>query len=133
MDIKVQALLLADHIYRDHNTGKFVIAGTFHQLNVATFPATFGRSVGVFVSLSNVVGKKEITLHFVDAATHEVLLDTRAMEIFGNDPHLPIEFAVEIPPLPLPHAGMYWFQLKTNGIMVGSIQVFVYGPPENRK
>jgi hypothetical protein len=133
MDIKVQALLLADHIYRDHGSGKFVIAGTFHQLSVGSFPASFGRFAGVFVSLSNVIGKKVITLHFVDATTNEVLLDTRPLEIFGNDPHLPIEFAVEVPPLPLPRPGMFWLQLKTNGILIGSIPVFVYGPPENRK
>ena len=47
----LQALLLADHVYRDEVTGKYVIAGTFHQVNVEEFPATLGKTVGIFVSL----------------------------------------------------------------------------------
>ena len=36
----VQAILLADHVYQDRETGKYVIAGTFNQLRGQAFPAS---------------------------------------------------------------------------------------------
>ncbi len=123
--IKLQALLLADHIYCDHGTGKYVIAGTFYQLNVAGVPATFGRSVGAFVSLSGLSGKTRIHLEFVDPANGDVLLRTRSFDIACSDPASPVEFGVEIPPLPLPHTGCFPFRLFANGEPVGCVSVIV--------
>ena len=127
--IKLQALLLADHIYCDRGTGKYVIAGTFYQLNVAVVPATFGRSVGAFVSLSGLNGNTRIDLEFVDPANGEVLLRTPPFDIACGDPASPVEFALEIPPLPLPHAGSFSFRLSANGGVLGSVSVFVRDDP----
>jgi hypothetical protein len=127
-EIRLQALLLADHIYRDQDTGKYVIAGTFYQLNVAAFPITFGRTIGAFVSLSGLKGKTGIDLEFVDTSSEEVLMRTQSLEVFCDDPDLPVEFAVEVPPLPLPHAGRYHFRLVAGGSVVGAVAVFVRAP-----
>ena len=126
--IRLQALLLADHIYRDQGSGKYVIAGTFYQLNVADFPTTFARTIGVFVSLSGLTGKTGIDLEFVDALSREVLIRTQSLEVTCEDPDLPVEFAVEVPPLPLPHAGRYLFRLTIDGMVLGTAAVTVRSP-----
>ena len=121
--IKLQALLLADHIYRDQDSGKFVIAGTFRQLNLLTFPTTLGKSVGAFVSLTGVANSVNIGLEFVDGESGQVLMDFHGPEFDWEDPGLPVEFGIEIPPLPLPHPGRYLFRLKLNGIVIGTAEV----------
>ena len=123
--IRLQALLLADHIYCDRGSGKYVIAGTFYQLNVASLPTVFGRTVGVFVSLSGLVGSTSVDLEFIDPADGNVLLCTRSLGISCDDPTSPVEFALEVPPLPLPHAGYYSLRLAANGAVLGSTSVLV--------
>ena len=123
--LKLQSFLLADHVYCDRGTGKHVIAGTFYQLNVPAVPATFGRSVGAYISLSGVSTTTRIDLEFVDPANGDVLLSTRSFEIACDDPATPVDFALEIPPMPLPHAGIFYFQLAANGIPIGRAPVVV--------
>jgi hypothetical protein len=127
-DLRLRALLVADHIYRDDGSGKYVIAGTFHQLNVPAFPTTFARTVGIFVSLSGLLGKATLDLDFVEAASGEVLLRTRALEVSGEDAEQPVELALEVPPLPLPRAGRYVFRLTVDGTVLGEVAVSVRSP-----
>lgn len=127
-EIRFQALLLADHIYRDQDSGKYVIAGTFHQLNVAAFPTTFTRTIGIFVSLSGLTGKTAIDIEFLDTSSGEVLMRTQSLEVSCEDPGMPVEFAVEVPPPPLPHAGRYLFRLVANETVLGSAPVSVCAP-----
>lgn len=119
----LQALITADHIYRDAGTGKYVIAGTFHQVNVQEFPATLERTVGVFVSLRGVSGETGLALEFVDAASGDVLMGSRSMTVVAPDAETPVEFAVELPPLPLPHPGRYLIRLACDGSPVGEAPV----------
>ncbi len=122
---------MADHIYRDQDSGKYVVAGVFHQLNVAKVPTTFPRTIGIFVSIYGLTGKTDIDLEFIDTSNGEVLMSTNAMEIFCEDRNSPVEFAVEVPPLPLPHTGQYLFRLVANGTALGSTALTVRAPNEN--
>jgi hypothetical protein len=131
-EIRLQAMLLADHIYRDQGTGKYVIAGTFHQLNVAAFPTTFGRTIGIFISLSGLTASTEIEIEFLDAASGEVLMRTQSLKVSCEEPELPVEFSVEVPPLPLPHAGRYLFRLAADGAVLGGTNVSVLTPGNER-
>lgn len=128
---RLQALLAADHIYRDQDSGKYVVAGVFHQLNVAEFPTNFPRTIGIFVSIYGLTGKTDIDLEFIDSTNGEVLMSTDAMEIFCEDTNSPVEFAVEVPPLPLPHAGQYLFRLVADGTTLGSTALRVRATNEN--
>jgi hypothetical protein len=130
--LQLRALLLADHIYRDEGSGKHVIAGTFHQLNLSAFPATFGRSVGVFISFCGVAGKAAVDVAFLEAASGETLMRTGSMEILCDDPRRPVDLAVEVPPLPLPRPGQYIFRLTVNGNVLGEAALFAQGPGTTR-
>jgi hypothetical protein len=120
-------MLLADHVYRDEGSGKYVIAGTFHRLNVAGFPTTLAKTVGVFVSLSGCDGDIDLDMDFIDGQTGDVLLSSQSLAFHCNDPTLPVDFALELPPLPLPRSGRYALRLAANGTVLGEIPVIAEG------
>jgi hypothetical protein len=123
-EINLQAILLADHIYQDKDTGKYVIAGTFHQLNVPSFPATLGKIVNVFISLTGLTGKAAINLEFVDASSGKQLMHMSSLEISCDSPDVSVDFAVEVPPLPLPNAGRYLFRASADGNLIGEVALY---------
>jgi hypothetical protein len=118
--IRLNALLLADQIYQDKDSGKYVVAGIFHQINVPGFPATLEKSVGLFVSLTGVSNDANVELTFVDPADGTVLMRNRSLRLTWDDADTPVQFALEIPPLPLPHPGQYRLQLAVNGTELGA-------------
>lgn len=119
------ALLLADGVYEDAESGKFVVAGVFHRMRSAKFPALFPRSVWAYVSLSGLLGTATVALRYVDRDTGDVLLDTPPVELESRDATAPISFCVEVPPLPLPHAGLFSLDLLVGGERIGRTPVLV--------
>jgi hypothetical protein len=123
--VQLLALLVADHVYCDQGSNKYIIAGTFHQLNIASFPAVFHKTVGVFIKLAGFAGAAGLTVVFEDLRSGEVLMRTRALEIAHHDPDRPFELALEVPPLPLPHPGRYAFKLLVDSEVVGTSAIDV--------
>jgi hypothetical protein len=121
----LEAIVPADQVYRDGGTGKYIVAGTFRELNVERCPATFASTVGVFVSLAGVEGAVAVDVEFVEEHTGEVLVAARSLPIVAADSLAPVDFAVELPPLPLPRRGRYLFRVCVDGRVVGSTSVFV--------
>lgn len=121
----LQALVPADHIYRDQQTGKYVIAGTFHQVNLASFPATLGRSVGVFVALRGIDGEAALEFELVGPDAEESLLRSHNLRVTSPDPERTVEFAVELPPLPLPVPGRYALRVGVDGTPLGETMLEV--------
>src|SRR4051794_11462667 len=99
--LQLQALLLADSIYQDRDSGKYVIAGTFHTVNVRGFPSMLGRSVGAFIALTGGTAEAELELSLVEESTDAVLLRSGTLTIPAADGDAPLELAVELPSLPL--------------------------------
>lgn len=124
----LHALVLADHVYRDEDSGKYVIAGTFHHVTVASFPADLQQTVGVFVSLSGYEGEVDMRLEFADDATGETLMESPPFGLRSDDAGEPIQFAVEVPPLPLPRPGRYSLRCAANGALLGETALTVTGP-----
>lgn len=125
----LQALIPADHIYRDEGSGKYVIAGTFHQVNVERFPSTFERTVGLFVSLRGMAGATGMHVEFVDAESGDVLIRSSELNVAVPDDETPVEFAVELPPLPLPHAGRYVMRLSCDDAPLAETVVLARSAP----
>jgi hypothetical protein len=124
MPVTVQALVLADHIYRDGATGKHVVAGTFHQIAMPELPATLPLSVGVFIVLSGLEGDTELGLQFVEP-DGDVLLDLQGIELSVGDEIESIELGLEVPPLPLPRAGRYAMRVTLDGAVLAEAPVRV--------
>ncbi|MEW6072920.1 MAG: hypothetical protein AB1726_10070 [Planctomycetota bacterium] len=129
---RLQALILADHVYADAQTGKKVIAGTFNRLLAGSFPTQFSRSTFAYISITDVRGKVSLELRYVDNQNLAVLLRAAPLEVEGNDPLATMEFVMAIPPFPMPHPGSYSFELHANGEKLGSVRVQVAGLSQDR-
>ncbi|UCC31817.1 MAG: hypothetical protein JSU86_05970 [Phycisphaerales bacterium] len=121
----LQALVLADHIYVDERTKKNIIAGTFSRLWTNKFPAMFGRTTGAYICLTEVQGKVPISLRYTDLKTNEVLLSTEAFTLQSGNPLATHELIVEVPPFPMPHAGVYVFEVYAGAEAIGSLRLTV--------
>ena len=121
----VQAMLLADFVYMDRDSGKKVIAGTFSHLRAEAFPAVFPRTTWAFIAITEIYGEAEFTLQYRDLQTNAVLLECPPIKISGANPLAVIELGVEVPNLPMPHPGAYSFDLMREDEMFHSLRVTV--------
>lgn len=134
----LQALLLADHVYDDKLTGKKVIAGTFNMIVVGqikpkeaadgkTVSIPGGMSVGspyAYFSLTDVVGRLDLDMRYVDLTDHKVLLKA-GIAVQCEDRLATIEGVLPMPALPTPHPGVYALELLCSDELIGSLRVTV--------
>jgi len=122
----LQSLVLADHIYIDAKTGKKIIAGTFNHLAAPGFPSEFGRTTYAFISMTEVHGNTPITLKYTDLSNSETLLEIRDLPMEApNDPLATVEMVVELPRFPMPHEGIFAFEVYAHEEQIGSLRIQV--------
>ena len=164
----LQALLVADHVYQDVSTGKFVICGIFGTIffvpkeddsstgspptGVEEGGGTGGNGNGpagssspgqsqmpiarliragspsAYVSLTEVQGQRKFELRYVDLEENNVLFSTE----FGvecRDPLETIQLSMPLPPLPVPHEGVFVLELLCEGELLGSHRVLTKRQP----
>lgn len=150
----LQALVLADHVYVDKMTNKFVIAGTYHQLGVVPRPAAQEAapeisggmrklqlheilgyvSTFVYISLTNIRGNVPLELRYVSLSDHSVLLKMEIMIPGDDDPLKTWEMGMQVPPLPSV-VGVYAMELLFQDEPLGShrVQVVEIQPPHQKE
>ena len=121
----LQALILADLVHRDRETLKTTILGTFNELQSPDFPSTMDQLTYAFMQLTNVRGRVDIALRYVDLSDNKVLLECQGITISGRDPLATVEFAIQIPPYPMPHEGVYVFEVCANDDVIGAKRIRV--------
>ena len=121
----LQALILADDIYTDQQTGKKVIAGTFGCLWASEFPTQFSRKTKAYVNLTNCHGKLVLKLQWIDLKDDSVLMASPEIQIQVDDPLVNCEVIIEVPGFPLPHEGMFAFELYCNEHRLGALRIVV--------
>lgn len=124
----LQALVLADHIYTD-TSGKRIICGTFSKIVSLKFPSVTSFSAFVFILLVDVSGEVVLQLRFVSLYDNEILVESSKIPIQNKDPLTPIDIVLQIPPFPLPRAGIYSFECWTDDTMIGSVRLQVVKSP----
>jgi hypothetical protein len=136
----LQALLLADHVYRDA-TGKHIIAGTFNKLVFAkggAKPKTVdisgeekqlipgGMQTGspyAYISLTEIRGKVQFVLRYVNLDQDKALFET-GFSIECANPLQTVELVLPMPMLP--HlAGVHALELLCDDEPIGSHRVIV--------
>jgi hypothetical protein len=161
----LQAMLLADQVYQDRATGKYVICGIFSAIHFVPQgpPHDLGHSAGVespgdgtdepatretiepsapvpapapvpiarlvragspfaYISLTELQGTRKFELRYVDLEENNVLFGT-TFEVSCRDPLETIQITVPLPPLPIPHEGVFVLELLCDGEMLGSHRV----------
>ncbi len=124
----LQALLLADRVYQDADTGKKIIAGTFNSIGVARpKPAEFvpggsgetrrlikgGMHAGSpydYISVTEIRGQTNLILRYLDLEDNSILLQAE-FEVSCDNPLETVEITAPLPPLPVPHPGNYALEL----------------------
>ncbi|MBN2581409.1 MAG: hypothetical protein JXB10_20680 [Pirellulales bacterium] len=144
----LQAILLADHVYKDQFTGKMIVAGIFNQVNIIKREAKkqevegtqdFSEEKGprvlkpheiqrmgspyCYINLTGLHGDFPFEFRLVDLEDNSVLLKMSNFQVRCDDPLKSLEVVVVIPPLRLPHPGHYVLELLTNDELLGSLRL----------
>ena len=148
----LQAMVLADHVYRDADTGKHIICGTFTvQLfgKPNTEPAPDSEDGGkrhrfvgpvtragtpfLYIALVEVHGNVPLELKFVDLSDATVLFEAHLV-VASHDPIAISEYV-----MPMPHqiltgkAGNYTLDLLHDNAILGSWRLSVREVGEHTK
>jgi len=136
----LQALVVADHVYRDGGTGKHIIAGTFNSFKFSRKPTAKqletpdgtkktivagGMDSGspyAYVCLTDVFQGTKFQLQFVNLNKNEVLFGTEA--VIQNVNRLSaIEIAFPLPRLQINEAGVYALEVVWENEILGSWRI----------
>jgi len=139
----LQALLLADHVYKDANTGKMIVAGTFNRLGVfkkqeqeaaelaqgevaktSVAKVQQAGSPYAYINIIEVHGSTAFELRYVDLDSHEVIFHTSQITVEAKDPLTTFEVAIPLPPLPA-RLGVYALELVWQSELLGSYRIVV--------
>jgi hypothetical protein len=135
----LQALLIADNVYQDKTTEKKIIAGVFNavvfgipakkqvvdkdgQSQVVARGGLQAGSPDVYINLTDVHDQQEFDLRFVDLQENKPLIGA-CFSVKSRDRLAAIEVIVPLPPLPIPHPGVYALELLWKGEILGSLRI----------
>jgi len=136
----LQALVLADRVYRDAVSGKRVIAGTFTHFFFSKTPAykeveqpdgtkrrllAGGLQVGspwAYLSLTDVVDGTKLLLQFVNIGNQQQLFSTE-ITLSCKDRLVTVEVELPLPMLPIDAKGTYAFEVMCDGEPLGSYRI----------
>lgn len=117
------SLLVADRVYREANTGKWIIAGVFSTLHTQQLPVTVAR-MEVFFQVTNISRAVDLKLRIEHADEGERLFEFGG-PIKARGPLEVIARKVEMINVPFKSAGKYWVQLTSNELIVVQAPLYV--------
>ncbi len=144
----LQSLLLADHVYSDQATGKKIIAGVFNRVQrmkpqpppaegeapkPPPIPAGgLASTPFVYLALTELRGKSDFALELTDLAKNQSLFRV-GFGIECHDPLQTVEVHFPIPPLHMPHSGVYSLGLLWENELLGALRIIAADvePPAN--
>ncbi len=103
------ALVIADHVYRDAETGKWIIAGVFSTITVTAVPYLHPR-MEVFFQVTNIAGKADLRFRIEHADSGDQLLDFGGA-IAAESPLDVHEHKIALEGIPFRKPGKYWIQV----------------------
>jgi hypothetical protein len=144
----LQAMVLADHVYQDRNTGKFVIAGTFGTIwrqpapprptegegegaapkQLLSGPITQMGSPYLYLALADVHGKVPLSLRLIDLSDGNMMMEAN-FEVASVDPLTMCEFILPMPLLPAMKPGALSLDLLFQNEILGSWRINVRDVP----
>lgn len=136
----LQALVVADHIYQDQQTGKKIICGTFTTLRFSRKPPVaevqkpdgtkqmvfaggmHSGSPYAYVCLTDVCDGTRVQLRFVHLTQNIALFGTEAV-LSGIDRLSTVEMIFPLPQLPIAEPGDYALELVCEDSLLGSWRI----------
>jgi hypothetical protein len=118
----LQAIWLADEVSQD-SSGKMHVRGMFDCIRMEPGAVEF-RSAYLFFALRGVHDSTTVKLVYTDLSDNEVLWE-KDIEVSGQ-PLVTVFVGYELPPLPVPHAGEYVWELWWENTVIGSARFCVF-------
>jgi hypothetical protein len=116
---EARTILLADHVYRDVETGKCIIAGTFNRIGADRFPAVH-PSASLYLNLTDFLGKVNLKVRLVKGRTDEVLGE-KSFEVESSNKLGSCEVTVRLNNLNFPEPGMYAIEVYSDEEYLGRL------------
>ncbi|MDB5344349.1 MAG: hypothetical protein JWP89_2726 [Schlesneria sp.] len=144
----LQALLVADHVYRDSPSGKHVVCGIFNtamfiprqvtrespekpdepaeEMEVSITKLVRAGSPFAYVSLTELQGELELELRYVALVDDSVLFKTN-FRVRCDDPIRTVEFALRLPELPRinDEESTYALELVCENHLLGAFRILM--------
>lgn len=118
----VLAMIIADHYYRDSQSGKSIISGTFNSINSSSFPSKHANCA-VYISLTDLATDGDLQLLFrKEDGGFEMKLPTWSIQCPENRRSV-VEIGGNINGLPIPEEGDYEFVVLWNGFEIFSRRI----------
>ncbi len=118
----LQALWLVDKVERAPDTGKVNVTGMFNAINVEEPSREFTAPAFLFFALRGVHGPITLSFRFVDLEDQSVLID-RSLPLTHDDPLTPLDVILPLRHMPVPHAGVYVWELVWENEVIDSLRL----------
>jgi len=118
----LQALWLVDDAAQDPGTGKINVTGLFDQIEIQRPATHFAAQAFLFFALIGLHGEVDLTLRYVDLSDLSILLD-HSFSVHAADPLTSKVVCVTAPAMPVPHPGIYAWELYWQNEMIGSSRI----------
>jgi len=119
----VNALLVAERVYRDGQSGNWIIAGVFNTITVSQLPWVHDW-MEIFFQVTNVSRPVDLRLHIEHAADANVVVNVGG-NIAAPSPLKVIEAKITLRYAPFPKAGKYWVQLTSHQQILSQAPLYV--------
>jgi hypothetical protein len=116
---QARAILLADQVYRDAETGKCIIAGTFNRIGADRFPAVH-PSASLYLNLTDFMGKARIRIRLSNDRTGDTLGE-RSFEVESASPLGSSEVTVRLNNLTFQEPGKYSIEVYSGDEYLGHL------------
>lgn len=111
------AALVCDVAVADPSTGKKSLIGIFDRVLVGGFPTQ--RPMSLYMKLTDAEGRYKVEVRYVQVGTRKVLAQAEG-KLQATDRLTSSDVYLLFPPLPIPEAGRYEFQIWANSMFLGT-------------
>ncbi len=118
------AVWLAEEVIPDDRTHKVTVRDIFNLIEVPTGASSYDAPAVVFFSLTGLRGRVDLRLCVVDLESMEVLLE-RPVRVEHDDPVGAFDVWVRVNSHPIPHPGVYAWELYHGYEMLGCARLTV--------
>jgi hypothetical protein len=117
------ALLVADRVYHDRETGKWVVSGIFSTIGFGSLPRGYDH-MEVFFQLTDVPARP-VDLHLrIEHADGDAVFDMGG-PIQANSPLDVIAKRIVLKNMPFKKAGKHWVMLKSGEAILMQVPLFI--------
>lgn len=117
------SLLVAERIYQDRETGKWVVAGIFSNINAPALPVT-QDTLEIFFQITNISQPVDLHLKLEHAESESVLLDVGG-KVQSHSPLEVIHQRIVLRRVPFNRSGKYWVQLVSDNEIIMQVPLYV--------